>query len=423
MAPFPCLLAVVLALLRTGAALDGGAGAGGQTRYARVFSFGDSLTDTGNALRVTTGGPPSRPPYGEPFFRRPTGRPSDGRLAVDFIGEQTRAPATDQTMKPVRFSQCVSSSSRAVEALGLPHPTPYLAGETPADFRRGVNFAVGRASALGLDFFESRGLKTFVPVSLRNQTSWFKNVLQSLGPASTGQSKTTAASLFIVGEIGINDYFIALVGNLTVGEAKTFVPHIIGAIRSVLTEVIAAGATTVVVPGMIPLGCEPQLLALYQGAVAAGGYDPASGCITRLNDLAELHNRALRRMLGGLRRRHPGAAIVYADLYRAVTDIIVSPRKYGFRDRPLAACCGGGGGAYNFDMTAFCGAAGAMACADPSEHVSWDGVHFTEAANRRIACAALEGSHAGGVDDDGAPPTPSSLPWSTEAGRRRIGCV
>ncbi|KAL6883334.1 hypothetical protein ACP4OV_010748 [Aristida adscensionis] len=395
MEPFACLLAVVLALLRAGAALDGdaGAGAGGQTRYARVFSFGDSLTDTGNALRVTAGGPASRPPYGETFFRRPTGRASDGRLAVDFI----------------------------VEALGLPHPTPYLSGKTPADFRRGVNFAVGGASALGLEFFESRGLKTFVPVSLGNQTSWFKTVLQSLGPVSTGQS--TATSLFVVGEIGINDYFIALVGNRTVGEAKTFVPHIIGAIRSVVTEVITAGATTVVVPGMIPLGCEPQLLALYQGAVAGGGYDPVSGCITQLNGLAELHNRGLRRMLAGLRRRHPGAAIVYADLYRAVTDIIVSPRKYGFRDRPLAACCGGGGGAYNFDITAFCGAAGAMACADPSEHVSWDGVHFTEAANRRIACAALEGSHAGGVDDDGAPPTPSSSSWSTEAGRRRIGCV
>jgi len=99
-------------------------------------------------------------------------------------------------------------------------------------------------------------------------------------------------------------------------------------------HVIAAGARTVVVPGVIPLGCEPQLLALFRGRVGAGGYDPASGCITSLNDLAELHNRELRRMLGDLRRAHSGSgttttSIVYADLYRAVTDIIVSPSRYG----------------------------------------------------------------------------------------------
>ena len=89
------------------------------------------------------------------------------------------------------------------------------------------------------------------------------------------------------------------------------------------------------VPGMIPLGCEPQLLAHYKGGAGAGGYDPESGCLTRLNDLAELHNRELRRMLGGLRRAHPGTAVVYADLYRAVTDLVVSPAKYGTHARTL----------------------------------------------------------------------------------------
>jgi phospholipase/lecithinase/hemolysin len=94
--------------------------------------------------------------------------------------------------------------------------------------------------------------------------------------------------------------------------------------------VIAAGASTVVVPGMIPLGCEPQLLAQHNGTVSAGAYDPESGCLARLNGLAELHNRELRRVLAGLRRAHPGTAIVYADLYRAVTDLVVAPAKYGW---------------------------------------------------------------------------------------------
>jgi phospholipase/lecithinase/hemolysin len=310
--------------------------------------------------------------------------------------------------------------AHAVEALGVPHPTPYLAGKAAADFRRGANFAVGGATALDLNFFESRGLTPFVPVSLDNQTSWFKNVLHLLGSVEE-QRKITSTSLFLVGEIGVNDYFVSALGrNRTVGEVKTFVPRVVAAVGSVITDVIAAGARTVVVPGMIPLGCEPQLLAHYKGGAGAGEYDPESGCLTRLNDLAELHNRELRRMLSGLRRAHPGTAVVYADLYRAVTDLVVSPAKYGFRSRPLAACCGGGGGAYNFDDAAFCGAAGTAACADPSEYVSWDGVHFTEAANRRIACAVLEGSHSHGAADE---PALSNSWATTEAWRRRIGCV
>lgn len=301
----------------------------------------------------------------------------------------------------------------------MPQPTPYLAGATAtgADFRRGVNFAFGGATALDLHFFVSRGLGSFVPVSLRNQTVWFHNVLRLLGSARE-QRKTMATSLFLVGEIGVNDYFIGLNENRTVGEVRTFVPHVVGAIRSVITDVISAGAGTVVVPGMIPLGCEPQLLTLYRGSVDAAGYDPESGCITRLNDLAQLHNRELRRMLAGLRRAHPGTAIVYADLYRAVTDIVVSPRAYGFRHMPLDACCGGGG-AYNYDDASFCGAAGTAPCADPSEYVSWDGVHYTEAANRLIACSVLEGSHSHAADA----PTLSNSSATTEDWLHRIGCV
>ncbi|CAN6311257.1 unnamed protein product [Urochloa humidicola] len=379
MAPPLSRLFMLLALACAGTGADSIADGGSQsqTRFARIFSFGDSLTDTGNALSILgSRATNSQPPYGETFFGHPNGRASDGRIMIDFIAE----------------------------ALGVPQPTPYLAGKTAADFRHGVNFAVGGGTALDPAFFEGRGLKLFVPVSLRNQTSWFQNVLRCLGSVHE-QRNITATSLFVVGEIGVNDYLIGLIGNRTINELKTFTPQIIGAIHSAVTDVIAAGARTVLVPGAIPFGCEPELLTLYRGRVGVGGYDRQSGCITWLNDLAQLHNRELRRMLAGLGRAHPGTSIVYADLYRAVADVIVSPGRYGFRDRPLVVCCGRGGGAYNFDMAGSCGAAGTTACTDPSEYVSWDGVHFTEAANRRIACDVLERS---------------SL--ATEAERRRVGC-
>jgi hypothetical protein len=59
-------------------------------RYDSIFGFGDSFTDTGNNPVVfawySVFDPVTRPPYGDTFFGRPTGRNCDGRLTIDFIG-------------------------------------------------------------------------------------------------------------------------------------------------------------------------------------------------------------------------------------------------------------------------------------------------------------------------------------------------
>uniref|UniRef100_A0A0D3HD93 Esterase n=1 Tax=Oryza barthii TaxID=65489 RepID=A0A0D3HD93_9ORYZ len=335
----------------------GGAAVNVEARYARVFCFGNSLTDTGNnpLLPATAGGPSTSPPYGMTFFHRPTGRSSDGRLLIDFIGI----------------------------------PTPYLAGKTAADLLAGTNFAVGGATALEPAVLARMGIVSAVPVSLSNETRWFQDALQLLASSINARRRIAETSLFFFGEIGVNDYFLALASNHTVEQAAaTLVPDIVGVIRSAVIDAIVAGARTVVVTGMIPLGCEPQLLALFPAGSAAD-YDPDTGCDARFNKLAEVHNRELTRMLRQLRRAFPAAAVHYADFYRPVTAIITSPAKYGFGDTPLAACCGGGGNPYNFDFAAFCTLQASTLCADPSKYVSWDGIHYTEVVNKFVARSML----------------------------------
>lgn len=70
--------------------------------------------------------------------------------------------------------------------------------------------------------------------------------------------------------------------------------------------------------------------------------------------------------------------------------------KYG-----TVACCGEGGGAYNFNPQLFCGSSKtingttlkAEACGDPYNYVSWDGIHATEAANKLVTYAILSGNY------------------------------
>ena len=64
-------------------------------KFNAIFSFGDSMSDTGN---LCVNGPPAgltltQPPYGETFFGRATCRCSDGRLVVDFLGTLFRSHA------------------------------------------------------------------------------------------------------------------------------------------------------------------------------------------------------------------------------------------------------------------------------------------------------------------------------------------
>lgn len=50
-------------------------------------------------------------------------------------------------------------------------------------------------------------------------------------------------------------------------------------------------------------------------------------------------------------------------------------------------------GPYNVRLAARCGDEGTAACGEPSEYVSWDGIHYTEAANRVIARGIVEGRY------------------------------
>ncbi|XP_056172013.1 GDSL esterase/lipase At1g28590-like isoform X5 [Syzygium oleosum] len=119
-------------------------------------------------------------------------------------------------------------------------------------------------------------------------------------------------------------------------------------------------------------------------------YDPLTGCLNWLNEFSQYHNEQLQRRLDHLRELHPRANIIYVDYYNAALRFYQSPDKFGFDGGILSACCGGGG-TYNYNLSALCNS-NARVCDDPSSYASWDGIHFTEAAYRWIFKSMADGS-------------------------------
>lgn len=107
-----------------------------------------------------------------------------------------------------------------------------------------------------------------------------------------------------------------------------------------MQRLVEEGARYVVVSGTLPAGCLPMALTKYgaegkqlqagtRGKNATEYYDRRTGCLRRLNGLAEYHNWMLREAVGRLRRKYPATKLVYADFYRPVARLLRRPAKFG----------------------------------------------------------------------------------------------
>ncbi|KAK9940536.1 hypothetical protein M0R45_017192 [Rubus argutus] len=335
-------------------------------QYQAIFNFGDSLSDTGNYLLSSARPFPinGKLPYGETFFHNATGRCSDGRLIVDFFAEES----------------------------GLPYLPPYLGLKKDQNVSHGVNFAVAGATALDPEFFYQMkiGSSLTTNYSLSTQVAWFKKLKPSLCSTKQDCDNYFQNALFLVGEIGGNDYNYPLFVGSSIDQIKASVPRVIGAITTATSALIEEGAVELVVPGNLPIGCSAVYLTSFQESSKAS-YNETNGCLKALNTFAEYHNSELKRALGFLKAKYPHARIMYADYFEAAMPMFVAPQRNGFSSGSLTACCGGGG-PYNFNNSAWCGRVGHVACEDPSLYANWDGIHLTEAAYRFIANGLIHGN-------------------------------
>ncbi|KAL6627829.1 hypothetical protein ACP70R_031555 [Stipagrostis hirtigluma subsp. patula] len=342
-----------------------------------VFAFGDSNTDTGGAAAGMGYYFPL--PEGRAFFRRATGRLCDGRLVIDHLCLITQYHRNDTD---IDRRHKVVTAVRLCESLNTSYLSPYLEA-LGSDFTGGANFAISGASTLPRN----------VPFSLHVQVQQFLHFKQrSLDLIARGESAPVDAdgfhdALYLI-DIGQNDLSAAFGSGASYDDiVQQRIPAVISEIKDAIMTLYYNGAKNFWVHGTGPLGCLPQKLAAPRANDSDIDY---SGCLKPLNDGSYEFNNQLCAVCDQLGSQLRGATIVFTDVLAIKYELVANHTAYGFEE-PLMACCGYGGPPYNYNANVSCLGPGFRVCDDGAKFVSWDGVHYTDAANAIVAAKILSG--------------------------------
>ncbi|KAF8037530.1 hypothetical protein BT93_B0430 [Corymbia citriodora subsp. variegata] len=298
------------------------------------------------------------------FFGHPSGRLCDGRLIIDFIAED----------------------------LKLPYLSPYL-DSIETNFRHGANFAAsGSSIRRGYSLFDlsiqvsqfvrfkSRVTELYNRLNLSNKTSAFSYRLPR------PQDFSRALYTF---DIGQNDLANGL-NQMTVDQVIASIPDILSQFSEAVNKLYEEGARVFWVHNTGPLGCLPNRVIYHQSK--PGNLDQ-NGCVRPQNEVAEEFNKQLKDRILLLRAQLLASVFTYVDVYSVKYSLIGEAKDQGFFD-PSSFCCGSYYG-YQID----CGKKAIVngteygnPCEDPSKHISWDGTHYSEAANKWVASRILNGS-------------------------------
>ncbi|KAJ6972447.1 GDSL esterase/lipase [Populus alba x Populus x berolinensis] len=196
--------------------------------------------------------------------------------------------------------------------------------------------------------------------------------------------------------IGQND-FTSNLAAIGIGGVKQYLPQVAAQIASSIKELYALGGRAFLVLNLAPIGCYPAFLVqLHHNTSDIDAF----GCLISYNNAVVDYNNMLKKALSQTRMALPKASLIYVDVHAILLELFQHPVSHGLK-YGTKACCGHGGGQYNFDPKAYCGntrvingsTVTASACGDPYKYVSWDGIHATEAANKLATIAILNGSY------------------------------
>ncbi|KAK9272673.1 hypothetical protein L1049_003050 [Liquidambar formosana] len=342
------------------AVLSGGAR---MCKFPAIYNFGDSNSDTGGRSAALLEVPP---PNGETFFGKPSGRFCDGRLIIDLLAGE----------------------------LGLPYLNAYL-DSIGTNFRHGANFATG-GSSIRQGGYSPFHLDVQISQFMRfksSTTTLYKQLSSNKGSRrlcemNLPRPEDFSKALYTM-DIGQNDLAYGF-QHTTEEQVVASIPDILNQLSRAVQQLYKEGARFFWVHNTGPIGCLPYNVIYYPSK--SGNLD-RNGCVEPQNKVAQEFNRQLKDMVTQLRAKLQHATFTYVDVYSAKYALISNAKNQGFDD-PLKFCCGSYDG-YHVDCgkkVIVNGTIYGNPCEDPSRHISWDGIHYSQAANILVANHIFNGS-------------------------------
>nr|XP_024386131.1 GDSL esterase/lipase At1g09390-like isoform X1 [Physcomitrium patens]PNR46603.1 hypothetical protein PHYPA_013722 [Physcomitrium patens] len=269
------------------------------------WTFGDSLSDTGNSQTTFPSASRLYPPYSTSFtFRDKPGfnRFSDGRLIVDFISL----------------------------AFGHPYYGTYAHALNGANYVRGANFAYAGATANATTFVTPIHLNLQVDNFLNFKSKALDTGFYFPDPKGPYQPVWNAFSdgAYYIPEIGGIDLIVATsVLNLPSPVViASFVPAAVAAVKTAITTLHDSGARLFFIGNTPPQGCNPAQLTQFFNRTK-----DALLCVDDINAINRAYGAALQQALEDLRTSlgGDGTQIFLMDNYNASIEIFTNPATYG----------------------------------------------------------------------------------------------
>ncbi|KAK7278642.1 hypothetical protein RJT34_23676 [Clitoria ternatea] len=290
----------------------------------KLFVFGDSYVDTGNTRKDQPGS--WKQPYGITFPGKPAGRFSDGRLFTDFLAKY----------------------------LGLKSPLPYkFRNVIPQNSKYGMNFAFG-----GTGVFNT---SSSYP-NMTTQIDFFTQLIQE--KVYTASDLSNAVALVSVAG---NDYNHYLATNGSAQAFPAFIASVINQTAINLIRIQKLGVKKIVVDGLQPLGCVPQI-------TAASSFQQ---CNSTFNTLVALHNNLLNQTVTKL-NQETNSTFIVLNLFDSFMSVLNHPSSHNLKD-PLKPCCVGISSQYSCGSVDEHNVKKYTVCENPKTSFFWDLLHPTQA--------------------------------------------
>ncbi|CAH9091479.1 unnamed protein product [Cuscuta europaea] len=317
-------------------------------QFEAMFVFGDSLIDPGNNnFLVDSVAKANYIPYGVDF-QGPTGRFSNGKNIIDFLGEM----------------------------LGLPLIPAYAdPSATGSNILKGINYASASAGILDETGQNLGGRFTFSQQIQNFERTW--NQLKS--KMGEQDLKNYLNKSLVIISIGSNDYINNYLQPSFYTTSYLYNPTdyadlLIKRFSKQIPVLHGLGLRKFILAGIGPLGCIPNQVATM---LAQQGQ-----CLSRVNDMVLQFNSRLRTLVDQLNQDLVASKFIYGNTFEAFSNIITNASTYGFIVKDMGCC----GIAKQITCLPF-----SIPCPDRTKYIFWDAFHPTEAVNHILANNAYSG--------------------------------